>query len=133
MRPAVRGEEAEPRVEGRPDQFLGRAEAHHVSEAIGTQEVMVRHVLFEPGARTRPHSHSCDQLLYWLEPGIVAVGAGEDQPVAAGEYVLLPANVPHMHGAGPDAPARHISIMRAIDSDFGVPIPDEWRRYREAP
>ena len=133
MSTVVRGEDAEPWVEGRPEQFIGRAEAHHVSEAMGTDQVMVRHVLFQPGARTRPHTHSADQLLYWLEPGIVAFGGGDDQPVAAGEYVLLPANVPHMHGAGPDAPARHISMMRAIDSDFDGAIPDEWRRYREAP
>jgi quercetin dioxygenase-like cupin family protein len=111
-------------------QFIGKARVHLVSEGVGTSETAVRAVTFEPGARSRPHRHSCDQLLYFLEAGIVAIGGGEDQPVEAGRLVLLPGGVCHMHGAGPDAPAAHLSIMREIDSDFETDIPEVWRHLR---
>jgi quercetin dioxygenase-like cupin family protein len=109
-----------------PSQFIGAARVHSVSEGMGTDETAVRYVTFEPGTRTRPHRHSRDQLLYFVEAGIVAVDGGEDVPVGAGQLVLLPGGVCHMHGAGPDAPAAHLSIMREIDSDFETDIPAAW-------
>lgn len=107
-------------------QFIGRARVHSVTEGMGTTETAVRAVTFEPGARSRPHRHTCDQLLYFVEAGIVAIDGGDDQPVPSGHFVLLPGGVCHMHGAGPDAPATHLSIMREIDSDFETGIPEAW-------
>lgn len=124
------GEEIEDFREGDSDKFLGRVKVHSVSEALGTDQLRIRAVYFQPGARARPHLHSVDQLLYFAEAGIVAVDGGPDEPVAAGQYVLLPGGVAHMHGAGADAPAVHISMMRSIDSDFACPISQEWSRYR---
>jgi quercetin dioxygenase-like cupin family protein len=123
-----------PARESDPSQFIGKARIHSVSEAMGTEQTKVRYVVFEPGARSRPHTHPFDQLLHYLQPGIVAIDGSDDIPVAAGEVVLLPAGVPHMHGATPDAPSSHLSIMRDIQSsDFAVPIPPHWQRYRDAP
>jgi quercetin dioxygenase-like cupin family protein len=111
-------------------QFIGKARVHSVSEGVGTVETAVRAVYFEPGARSRPHRHSADQLLYFVEAGIVAIDGGDDEPVPAGRFVLLPGGVCHMHGAGPDTPAVHLSIMREIDSDFETGIPASWQRFR---
>jgi quercetin dioxygenase-like cupin family protein len=131
-RPVFTPDEIAPCRDSDPSQFVGRARIHSVSECMGTQETALRAVFFEPGARSRPHRHTCDQLLYFIEAGIVAVDGDDDQPVAAGELVLLPGGVVHMHGAGPDAPAVHLSIMREIDSDFESAIPAAWERYRAA-
>lgn len=111
-------------------QFIGHARVHSVSEGMGTSETAVRAVFFEAGARSRPHRHSADQLLYFVQGGIVAIDGGDDQPVPSGEFVLLPGGVCHMHGAGPDAPAMHISVMREIDSDFASDIPEAWHHLR---
>lgn len=113
-----------------PAQFIGRARIHSVSECLGTGETALRYVEFEPGARSRPHTHPFDQVLHFVRPGIVAIDGGDDVRVEAGEVVLLPAGVPHMHGALAGAPAAHVSIMRQIDSDFGCPIVPVWERYR---
>lgn len=125
-----RADEIESFVIGRGDQFIGRARVYSVSEDLGTEEVRIRAVYFDAGARTRPHSHSFDQLLFFVEAGIVAIDGGADQPVGAGRYVLLPGGAVHMHGASDARPAVHISMMRQIDSDFVSPIPPAWSRFR---
>lgn len=126
--------EAIPARGGQRFQFHGRAEIRNVSEAAGTEETKVRHVAFEAGARSRPHAHPFDQLLYFLQPGIVAVDGGDDVLIEAGEVVVLPANVPHMHGACEGAPSAHLSIMREIGStEYDVPMPAGWERYRAGP
>jgi len=126
-----RGLEEEPHIKANPNKFLGDARIYSVSELLGTEEIRVRLVRFEPGARTRPHRHSRDQLLCFLDdPGIVALAGGTDQRIEAGEYVLLPGGVVHMHGATFDAPTSHISMMVSIDSDFDSDIPDSWQHFR---
>jgi quercetin dioxygenase-like cupin family protein len=108
------------------------ADGRRVSEALGTDELKINVLFFEPGVRSRPHTHSHDQVLYYISGrGVVALDGGDDQVVQAGEFVLLPANVPHMHGAAADGPASHISLMRETDMDFDCPIPDSWARWRQ--
>jgi quercetin dioxygenase-like cupin family protein len=117
--------------DGAPEKFFGAAKVHTVNQHFGTQQMEVRHVEFAAGARARPHTHGADQLLFFPTGGIVAIDGGPDEPVSPGQYVLLPGGRPHMHGAGDDAPASHISIMREIDySDFSCPIDPSWQRYR---
>jgi quercetin dioxygenase-like cupin family protein len=124
------GDEIERFRVGPADRFIGRARIYSVSEGLGTGETLVRAVYFDAGARARPHLHSRDQVLFFVERGMVALDGGPDQPVGAGRYVLLPAGVPHMHGAADGEPAVHISIMSEIDSDFNCPIPQEWNHFR---
>lgn len=110
------------------------ADLRRVSEALGTSALQINVLYFEPGVRSRPHTHSQDQVLYYASgTGVVAVGGGEDQLVRAGEFVLLPAGVPHMHGAAEDGPACHLSLMHEVDTDFDCPIPESWQRWRETP
>jgi quercetin dioxygenase-like cupin family protein len=126
----LRGGADEPHIKGSPDNFLGDVDVYSVSETLGTEQTRIRLVRFTPGARTRPHRHSKDQLLFFMGgPGIVAVDGGEDQRIEPGEFVLLPGGHVHMHGATADAPTSHISMMVSIDSDFTTDIPDAWRRF----
>ncbi len=127
----MRGSNDEPFVQARADQFIGSARVYAVSEMLGTEQTRIRYVVFEPGARARPHRHSKDQLLcFHGGPGIVAVDGGRDQRIEEGEFVLLPGGVVHMHGATDDAPTTHISMMLSIDSDFQSAIPAGWEPYR---
>ena len=61
--PVIRGTDDEPHRKAPPEQFIGDARVHSVSELLGTEQTRIRYVVFEPGARTRPHRHSKDQLL----------------------------------------------------------------------
>jgi quercetin dioxygenase-like cupin family protein len=123
-------QEIEPYNDGDPAKFVGRARVHSIGEGLGSEEVRIRHVFFDAGARARPHRHSADQLLYFPIGGMVALDGGPDELVAPGQYVLLPAGVVHMHGATSAAPAVHISIMSHIDSDFDCPIAENWQCFR---
>jgi quercetin dioxygenase-like cupin family protein len=129
--PVMRGTDDEPHRKAPREQFIGEARVHSISELLGTEQTRIRYVVFEPGARTRPHRHSKDQVLcFHGGPGVVAVDGGEDQIIREGEFVLLPGGAVHMHGATADAPTTHISMMLSIDSDFETDIPAGWARFR---
>jgi quercetin dioxygenase-like cupin family protein len=129
----VRQDTAEPTIpaERLVSTFTGPVTARRISAALGTEHVQVNVLRFDAGSRSKPHSHSRDQLLYYVSGrGVVAIGGGEDQFVEAGEFALLPSGIVHMHGAADDGPAVHISIMDTVDNDFDCPIPEAWRRWR---
>jgi quercetin dioxygenase-like cupin family protein len=133
MRPTVKPWEAEPSRISPPERFIGHSRVHKVAEALETPEHLEFNALyFDPGARSRPHTHDRDQILFFTEgPGIVAVDGGEDQLIQAGESVMLPAGVPHMHGAPSSNPAAHLSIMPAgHDNDFQCAVDTSWQRFR---
>jgi quercetin dioxygenase-like cupin family protein len=107
------------------------ADVRRIHSALGTEAAHINAVYLEAGARSRPHSHSFDQILLYVSgSGVIAVDGGDDQRVEEGEFVLLPGGVAHMHGASEDGPACHISLMRDVDMDFDCPIPEAWTRWR---
>jgi quercetin dioxygenase-like cupin family protein len=115
------------------ERAIGSATVHRMSPALGTDEIKINAVYFEPGSRFPPHSHSYDQVLYYqYGTGVVAIDGGDDIIVPEGSYVLLPANRVHMHGCTADGPALHLSLMRDTPTDFDAPCPDSWLKYREA-
>jgi quercetin dioxygenase-like cupin family protein len=130
----VRPEAVEERVPASlsAQRWVGQpADVRRVSEALGTEALHINAVYLEAGTRSRPHTHSYDQvLLYVSGSGVVAVDGGEDVRVECGEFVLLPAGVVHMHGAGADGPACHISLMSDVDMDFDCIVPDAWARWK---
>lgn len=71
-------------------------------------------VQFAPGARTRMHRHTSDQLLYVVS-GIGKVGDRDgDHVISNGDAILIPAGEDHWHGAGDTtSPMSHLTIMRA--------------------
>lgn len=114
------------------DKWTGPIDGRRVNAALGTSAVLVNWLSFEPGVRSLPHSHSHDQiLLYTSGRGVVAVDGGVDQVVETGQFVLLPRDVAHMHGATDDGPATHVSLMSAVDMDFDCPIPEHWQHWRD--
>jgi len=77
-------------------------------------DLTVSMVHFAAGARTKPHRHSGDQVLY-VTSGIGKVGAGlEEHAVASGDCVVIPAGEVHWHGAGDTgSPMSHIQVQPA--------------------
>lgn len=120
-----------PEIELPEAAFAGRTTMRFITQALATDSVSVNVVDFKAGARSRPHSHDSDQLVIYLSgEGIVAVDGGADQAVGPGVFVLLPAGLPHMHGASEAGPARHISIMpTGHATDFDCPIPPAWKQW----
>lgn len=77
-------------------------------------------VFFETGARTRPHIHNDDQVLYFVE-GEGVVATEEDTIYAkAGDFVRIPAGVWHWHGARQNTATVHISIKRPGSTNWEV-------------
>ena len=64
--------------------------------------------------------------------GVVALDGGPDIIVPAGQYVVLPANVVHMHGCTDDGPALQLSLMRDTQTTFDVVCPKEWTGWLPA-
>jgi quercetin dioxygenase-like cupin family protein len=124
--------EAEPWHISPQFKFTGRTEVHAVSEALGVATMRINALWFEAGARSRPHTHDADQVLFYFHgTGLVAVDGGEDQRVEAGQFVRLPGNLVHMHGAWPGSEAAHISLMPlSHTTDFECAVPAAWRQYR---
>jgi quercetin dioxygenase-like cupin family protein len=133
----IRPEEVPAEQSSRENGTIGNLTVHRIHDALGTDQVRMNVIFFEPGARFRPHKHPYDQVLHYVSgTGVVALDGGEDQVVQEGEFVLLPAGVPHMHGAAPGTAAVHVSTMRVAEpgldvSDFSCEIPDSWSHFRE--
>lgn len=77
---------------------------------IDQGQLRVNEVEFSPGARTKWHTHSFEQVLIITQgAGIVATGEGE-RLVVPGDVVLIAPGERHWHGARVDSAMRHISV-----------------------
>jgi quercetin dioxygenase-like cupin family protein len=103
-----------------PEYFEGSVLMQTLVGGAGSRELDIVAVFFADGARTTPHTHSTDQVLYVVS-GLCMVGddSGRRQ-VGPGDYVLLPANRWHWHGAAPGQSMCHVSIRQPGPSDWSV-------------
>lgn len=88
-------------------------------------------VHFDPGGRTRPHTHRAGQLLV-IASGRGVVGTSEGRRVVAeGDVVAVMPGEWHWHGATPGSPMTHVTVqMRGPDSiDWDVQEGDWARGY----
>ena len=111
-----------------PQNFIGAVRHQNFVTGSGAQAIELLAVFFPAGGRTRPHAHRTDQMLHFLGDGFVSTPEGE-QRVSAGEIVVIPAGVVHMHGATDDAAVCHIACRPPGPTDWSPPVPEEWRRY----
>jgi quercetin dioxygenase-like cupin family protein len=84
------------------------------------RDVELLAVFFAAGARTRPHIHHDDQVLYFVEGRGVVATESELTHTSAGDVVAVPAGTWHWHGAAQDATACHISIKRPGSTNWEV-------------
>lgn len=105
----------------RPEYFSGTVRMHHLRRPTepGTAELIA--VYFERGARTIPHIHATDQVLYFAEGEGVVATESEKRMLKTGEIAVIPAGVWHWHGATRTSAAMHISIRSVGPTDWDVP------------
>lgn len=68
-------------------------------------------VTFSPGARTRLHRHSHDQLLVIIYGNGILATEQERNEVHQGDLILIPAEERHWHGGTATSVLSHISIL----------------------
>ncbi len=94
-----------------PANFTGEVSFSVLSDPDKPGGLVVRAVMFPPGARTDWHYHPGGQVLYVTTgAGIVRNSAGDTRSLAQGDAVSIPAGETHWHGARPDALMIHLSL-----------------------
>ena len=107
-----------------PDYFQGRVRLQPLVSPEHSTELELVAVFFEQGARTIPHTHATDQLLWVVQGTCLVADESGRREIGAGECVLLPADRWHWHGAAPGHDACHVSIRKPGATDWSVPRRD---------
>ena len=86
---------------------------------ITGDRMMLAHVYLKKGCVVPKHSHENEQLTYIVE-GALLFTLGEDQsvevPVAAGEVLHIPSNLPH----------KAVALEDTLDVDIFSPPRQDW-------
>jgi quercetin dioxygenase-like cupin family protein len=80
-----------------PENFIGRVRVIDLAREAGLTGIDVLAVFFDADARTKPHVHQTEQLLYFVRgTGFVVFPGQEEQAVDEGGVVIIPAlRAPH--------------------------------------
>ena len=102
-----------------PANFTGTVTPH------STADIRMNRYHFDPGARTKWHSHEGGQVIY-VETGRLRVQEkGKPvQELAQGATMHVPANVAHWHGALPSAGITQISLSFGT-TNWMEPVSDQ--------
>lgn len=93
------------------DNFTGTVYLHALIEGDSINQNSVGNVTFEPGARSKWHSHPAGQIL--LATDGVGYYQEKGQPkvtLRKGDVIKCPPNIPHWHGASPDTAFVQVAI-----------------------
>lgn len=110
------------------ENFNGTAYLQFLVKGDSVNDITVGNVTFEPGARTKWHSHPAGQIL------LVTDGLGyyqeKGQPkkiLKKGDVVCCPPDIAHWHGASPDQVFVQVAISsnRNGDAIWLHPVTDE--------
>jgi len=89
---------------------------------LGTTEnglhASVGNVTFAPGARTHWHAHPGGQILFITKgEGVYQAKGQPARFLQKGDYVEIPLDIVHWHGATPDSEFSHIAV--SLNTDLG--------------
>ena len=114
---------------GTSELFTGNAYPTALVDSDSVYNTLVGNVYFEPGARSKWHSHPSGQIL------IITDGIGyhqiEGQPIEImkkGDVVKCPPNVKHWHGASPEVGLQQLYIIPNTEQgivEWLEPVTDE--------
>lgn len=108
--------------------FTGRVLQTPIIEKEAPARLRATLVSFEPGARTRWHTHPLGQTLYVTSgAGLAQSWGGPIQEIRAGDVVSFAAGEKHWHGAAPKSAMTHIAMQEALDgvhADWGEKVSD---------
>jgi len=91
--------------------FTGEVWLNNLVQADSSNQNAVGSVTFEPGARTKWHSHPAGQIILALD----GVGYYQEKGspkiiVNKGDVIKCPADIPHWHGASTDTQFVQVAI-----------------------
>ena len=118
-----------PSMVGPADWFTGRVRIDPLFPADGGRHSNGGVVTFEPGARTRWHTHPAGQTIVitqglgWVQKDDEAI-----QEVRPGDVVFFGPGEKHWHGASAQVGMTHIAITEAVDGkavDWLEPVSDD--------
>ncbi|HMU46188.1 MAG TPA: cupin domain-containing protein [Chitinophagaceae bacterium] len=93
------------------DNFTGTAYLQMLIAADSLNPTAVGNVTFEPGARSKWHSHPAGQILLAIDGVGYYQEKGQPKKILRkGDAVKCPPNVPHWHGASADTAFVQIAI-----------------------
>jgi len=107
-----------------PEYFAGRVWMQPLLSTPRSAELELIAVFFDDGARTIPHAHATDQVLWVVEGRCVVADESGQRTLGPGECAVLPAGGWHWHGAEPGGSACHVSIRKPGPTDWNVPRRD---------
>ncbi|MBP7557799.1 MAG: cupin domain-containing protein [Chitinophagaceae bacterium] len=93
------------------ENFTGTVYLQMLMDADSLNSISVGNVTFEPGARSKWHSHPAGQILLVIDG--VGYYQEEGQPkkiLRKGETIKCPPDVPHWHGASMDTSFVQVAI-----------------------
>lgn len=109
--------------------FAGTAYLQSMGATDTTLHANYGHVTFEAKARTNWHSHPGGQLLFITDGKGYYQAKGEPaRLLKKGDFVEIPRNVVHWHGAAPDSRFAHIAVSLNTDDGGAIwsgPVTDE--------
>jgi quercetin dioxygenase-like cupin family protein len=116
----------------KPEWFSGPVYVHALNDKHDSTELEVLAVYFDPGSRTKPHTHSTEQLLYFVEGEGVVADRTKRRQYRAGGMAVIPAGEWHWHGATSDHAACHLSIRPGGPSAWPPDVPlEDWDTYMD--
>lgn len=120
---------ATPSVVGSNDWFTGRVRIDSLFPADGGWRSNGSVVTFEPGARTRWHTHPAGQTIIITHGlGWVQRNGGPVEEVKPGDVIFFEPQEKHWHGASAQIAMVHIAITETVDRravDWLEPVTDE--------
>jgi quercetin dioxygenase-like cupin family protein len=116
----------------RPEWFSGPVWIQVLRETAEPTDLEIFAVFFDAGARTMPHTHATEQLLYFVDgEGVVGV-EGARRLYRPGGMAVVPANTWHWHGATPTSSMTHLSIRPGGPSVWAPEVAmRDWDTYME--
>ncbi|MCM0667047.1 cupin domain-containing protein [Flavobacterium tyrosinilyticum] len=91
--------------------FTGEVWLNNLAQADSINQNAVGSVTFEPGARTKWHSHPAGQIILALDGvGYYQEKGSPKIMVNKGDVIKCPANIAHWHGASVDAKFVQVAI-----------------------
>lgn len=102
------------------DHFTGTAYLQKLMEADSLNQTSIGNVTFEPGARTKWHSHPAGQILLVTDGVGYYQEKGEAKLILhKGDVIKCPPNVIHWHGASKDQKFVQLAVT---NTQNGVPV-----------
>jgi quercetin dioxygenase-like cupin family protein len=103
-----------------PEYFQGTVHMQHLVSKEQSQDLELIAVFFADGARTLPHVHTTDQVLWVLEGTCVVGQRSGRREIGPGECAHIPAGSWHWHGARAGTAMCHVSIRKPGPTDWTV-------------